>query len=431
MPSTATQADQHQQPRVEHPQPLRPGWLAQRYVADMMSAEEIAEQSGWSSQYIRDRLRDFGIPLRRPGTHAHLRLTLDRERLESFLQQGLSVKQISLRTGYTTSGVHNLIRRLGLTIPPTVENPAAARVDPVVAEIVRLYQDEHQSLATIGHRFNHDPDWVKARLRRAGVALRAAGRHRQVDPGRVRELLDSGLRVREIAAQLRCSDTTVLAVLREHGWSAPPRRPRGPNRIRPPRPEPPLLRRLYVTEGFSIAAIAERLAVAPGVIRAALDADGITVSRPGWSGSTPPAPINEKQLRELYVDQQMSTRQVADKLNCTPARVLAALKRHGITIDTRRQAIPPLSADAPTMFALYVTQRLDDATIAQQYDVPTWRVTKRRRELGVHRPSAPMPRRSIPAAPAPVELQRLYVDDGRTLEQIARANHTSTTVVRT
>ncbi|MEP6563067.1 MAG: hypothetical protein ABJD68_18550, partial [Nakamurella sp.] len=79
-----------------------------------MSAEEIAEQCGWSSQYVRDRLRDFGIPLRRPGNRSHRRLTLDRALLEELLQQGLSVKQISLRTGYSTSGVHNIIRRLGL-----------------------------------------------------------------------------------------------------------------------------------------------------------------------------------------------------------------------------------------------------------------------------------------------------------------------------
>ena len=208
-----------------------------------------------------------------------------------------------------------------------------------------------------------------------------------------------------------------------------PRRPRGPNRISPPRPDPANLRRLNVTEGFSIAVIAKRLAVSSGVIRAALDADGITVSRPGWTASTPP-PISEKQPRDLYVDQQMSTRQVADVLKCTPARVLAALKRHGFTIDSRWPVIPPLPADAPTMFDLYVTQRLDDATIAQQYDVPTWRVTKNRRELGCAPATRAHAAAIDPAAPAPVELQRLYVDDGRTLEQIAREKHTSTTVVR-
>ena len=140
MPST-TKAGQHQ-PLVANRQPLQPGWLAERYVADMMSADEIAEKCGWSSQYVRERLRDFGIPLRRPGTHSHLRLTLDQRRLESFLQQGLSVTQISLRTGCSTSGVHNLIRRLGLTIPHTVEEPVDVRADPVVAEATTRTQPD-------------------------------------------------------------------------------------------------------------------------------------------------------------------------------------------------------------------------------------------------------------------------------------------------
>ena len=338
MPST-TKAGQHQ-PLVANRQPLQPGWLAERYVADMMSADEIAEKCGWSSQYVRDRLRDFGIPLRRPGTHSHLRLTLDQRRLESFLQQGLSVTQISLRTGCSTSGVHNLIRRLGLTIPHTVEEPVDVRADPVVAEATTRTQPDQPA---------------------------ATGSCKPAPPER-----DRGI-------QHRSDRETAGRVLRRDS--------------------------------------------------SRLDADGITVSRPGWTASTPP-PISEKQPRDLYVDQQMSTRQVADVLKCTPARVLAALKRHGFTIDSRWPVIPPLPADAPTMFDLYVTQRLDDATIAQQYDVPTWRVTKNRRELGCAPATRAHAAAIDPAAPAPVELQRLYVDDGRTLEQIAREKHTSTTVVR-
>ena len=53
MPSPATESDHHQRPRVESRQPLQPRWLAQRYVVDKLSTEEIAEQCGWSSQYVR------------------------------------------------------------------------------------------------------------------------------------------------------------------------------------------------------------------------------------------------------------------------------------------------------------------------------------------------------------------------------------------
>jgi AraC-like DNA-binding protein len=411
-------------------QPLDAEWLTERYVDDRLSTDQIAQLCGWSSQYVRDRLRDFGIPLRGTGNRAHLHLKLDRETVESLLQQGLSAKQISQRSGYSTSGVHLVLRRLGLTVPPPAVSADHARTDPVIADIVRLYRDERQSLATIAQRFHHDPDWVKVRLRRAGIPLRPPGRQQQVDHQRVRELLDTGLRVQQIAERLHCSETTVLGVLRQQGWSGPPPRPRGPNRNRPAPPDPVVLRRLYVTEGLSIAATADRLAVTPAAVRAALGDAGIPVTRPGWATGRPPPPIGEEQLRELYIDRQLSTRQVADLLHCTPTRVLNALRRFAIAIDPHRQdAIPPLHIDRSTMVDLYVTRRLGDAAIARQYGVPTWRVTHLRRNLDVHRPPVPRPRRPKPAPP-PAELRRLYVGEHRTLEQIARQHHTSSPVVR-
>jgi hypothetical protein len=48
-------------------------WFTHRYLTDRLTAEEIGELCGWSSQYIRDRLRDHGIRLRPPGTHHRIR----------------------------------------------------------------------------------------------------------------------------------------------------------------------------------------------------------------------------------------------------------------------------------------------------------------------------------------------------------------------
>jgi hypothetical protein len=39
-----------------------------RYLTERLTAGEIAQLCGWASQYVRDRRRGFGIPLRRPGT---------------------------------------------------------------------------------------------------------------------------------------------------------------------------------------------------------------------------------------------------------------------------------------------------------------------------------------------------------------------------
>jgi len=417
-------------PTADHRQPPTAQWLTDRYLTDRLTAEEIGELCGWSSQYIRDRLRDHGIPLRPPGTHRRIRRTLDRNTLASWPHDGATVQQISNRSGYTTSGIYKLLRQYELTVPDPPPRPPAAQ-NPVIAELVRLYEHEHLSLAVIAQRYNHDPDWVKARLHRAGTTLRAPGRQAVVDPQQVRVLLDEGLRVPEIADTIGCSTTTVQAILRTHGWTAPPRRPRGPNRVQPPQPDSAQLRRLYLEQKLSVNTIADQLGLPPHRIRTALQAAGVPVHKPGWTGGQPPPPITRDQLQQLYVEQRLSTRQVADELGCGPTRVLAALRRHHIPIRTERPTVPSLDVDEPTLRDLYVAQHLDDQTIGAELGVPAWRVTMRRRELGIRRPAGRPPHKTPPDPPAPDVLARLYIDEGHTLEDIAHRHHTSSPVVRT
>ena len=76
-------------------------------------------------------------------------------------------------------------------------------------------------------------------------------------------------------------------------------------------------------------------------------------------------------------------------------------------------------------------RRLDDAAIGAMYAVPAYRVTLRRRELGIHRPPAPPPHQKPPAMPPATDLQRWYVTEGQTLERIARRHHTTRETVTT
>ena len=198
-------------------------------------------------------------------------------------------------------------------------------------------------------------------------------------------------------------------------------------------PPPPVetLRRLYVTEGLTVTEVAERLDLPQRRVTAALQAAGIPRRRPGWTDGAPPSPITAQQLGDLYVEHGNTVREVAAVLGTTTTRVNAALRRHGIA---RRPEPapppPPLALDAATLTDLYVTRRLDDTTIGTQYSVPSWRVTRRRRELGVHRPASPPPHPDPPVMPPAKDLHRWYVTEGRTLEQIAHHHHTARDTVR-
>lgn len=292
--------------------------------------------------------------------------------------------------------------------------------------LIELYLQQRLSLARIGARYGHSADWVRARLVAAGVPLRAAGRQARINDNQVRALLDQGLRVSEIADRLGVTESPVLDRMRARGWTGPPRRPRGPSRNTPPPAPVETLRQLYLVEGLSVAEVAHRLGVTKHRVIAELQAAGVPGRRPGWTNGQPPAPITRAQLTELYLDGGMTVGEVAAALHTTTTRVNAALRRHGI--DRRPEPAtppPPLDLDRTTLTELYVTRRLDDAAIGALHGVPPYRVTQRRRELGVRRASVAPPHPEPPGTPAPAQLHRWYLTEGQTLEQIARRQHTT------
>jgi len=140
------------------------------------SAQEIAAETGWSSQYVRDRLRANHIPLRPAGAATNLP-PVDPAALADWSSHDLSLTQIAARTGYSPSGVRNLLRRTGL--PTRTPAPATFSPDPAeLAEIVRLYRDEGRSLKAVGAAFGRGPDWAKARVQAAGLTIRPGGTSR-------------------------------------------------------------------------------------------------------------------------------------------------------------------------------------------------------------------------------------------------------------
>ena len=412
------------------PVPTR-AWLHHRYVGQGNSAEQIARECGWSAQYVRDRLRGYGIALRPPGGASRGGQGLDRDTLSRWLEQAMTVTQIADRSGYSRSGVYKLITQHRLTVQASVTATGAGAESPhVLSECARLYRDG-QSLHEIGARFGRGQQWARARVTAAGVPVRHGGRQRR--SGRadeLREALAHGHNTTEIAAQLGRSPTTIRQWLRQAGIPPPPpRRPRGP---RLPPLDPGVLHALYVQQRHAVTAIAAELRVSPDRVRAGLDAAGIAQrSSRGEESRKRLATLTGAQLREMYLARGRSAAHIAGELGCSRGQVDAALRLHDIP--RRRPGAspaPPLLLDRDTLRVLYVTQRLEDAEIGARYWVPAHRVRLRRRALGVARPPAAPPHPPLPSPPPADQLARLYLTERRTLAQIGRRYHTSSRGVR-
>ena len=162
---------------------------------------------------------------------------------------------------------------------------------------------------------------------------------------------------------------------------------------------------LYWQDGLSLGKIAARLGCSAGRVGSAMRAAGIP-RRDAHDRSVRPGPwwVTRDELTVLYVDRALTAREVAAELGCDPAWVSAALRRYRIArlVDPVR-----LYVERATLTRLYVTERLDDPQIAARYGVPPWRVTRRRRELDVHRPRTRHPDTPTPDLPAAVADEHL------------------------
>ncbi|HEY1119739.1 MAG TPA: hypothetical protein VGE43_18640, partial [Acidimicrobiales bacterium] len=155
--------------------------------------------------------------------------------------------------------------------------------------------------------------------------------------------------------------------------------------------------RLYVEEHLTTGQIADIAGMSSGAVWARLRDAGVTFRQRG----NPPK-LDPEDLRRWYVDEGQSTVEIARRTGMSTSGVTAAMERAGIA---RR---PLEAADLP----------IDDDDIARSYGVAPWTVRRRLRAAGIRRPNGAPPGGDVPM-PAADELRRRYNTEGQTLAQIA------------
>lgn len=93
--------------------------------------------------------------------------------------------------------------------------------------------------------------------------------------------------------------------------------------------------KLYVEEKLSTRAVAERLGISRNKVMSILKESGLTRSKS--EANTKEVPVTKNQLVELYVNQGLSTREVAVKINRSQSYVRVMLDRY--SIPTRESGI--------------------------------------------------------------------------------------------
>ena len=178
------------------------------------------------------------------------------------------------------------------------------------------------------------------------------------------------------------------------------------------------MRRLYVDEQLTTQEIAKRAGTSSGTVWKRLVDAGVQM-RP--RGVTPR--LSDDELRQMYIDQGLSTLQIAERTGMSSSGVTSALQRAGIP----RRGAAVLTVDDETLQRLYVHERIDADQLAARFDVPPWTVRRRLRAAGIQRPAGSPPGGFVPAE---TELRRWYVDGQASLAELAAHYRVPATTVR-
>lgn len=188
------------------------------------------------------------------------------------------------------------------------------------ARLRTLYVEERLSTSEIGERLDCSRKTVEKWIREYDLKTEAKPWRDEETLARLRNELH--LSQREIAERFDCSQTIISYWLREFDLDS--------GKITKPKPwrDEAVLRRLYSNQQLTMDEVARTLrcsrqAVAEWIHRYGID----TRSR---NPETPSELTEPERLREMYVENGMSTYRISDQLGCAPSTVFDWLQEHGI-----------------------------------------------------------------------------------------------------
>lgn len=172
-----------------------------------------------------------------------------------------------------------------------------------------------------------------------------------------------GLSVRDIAGRLGLSRSRVSGILRQAGVEVTARgrgRPRLARRAPLPASLPDILRELYIEQRLTVRAIGGLLGVSESTVRARLVELGVPRRTKGGFDRLDRLDPDPNLVRELYVEQGMTSDAVAAALGRSRFSVLRAAHGHGLPVRP-----PPSLAHQGAGSTFLVEALYSDALIAK------------------------------------------------------------------
>jgi len=215
-----------------------------------------------------------------------------------------------------------------------------------------------------------------------------------------------------IAKMFGCTSMTVWTRCKKYGIKT---RPKGKRIVKIKKS---VLQRLYVREGKSIDEIARMFSVHPYTVRMKCNQYGIEIKDHRIIEG-----LTKSLLQKMYVEEGKSTREIAKTIGCSREPVRLKCKQFGIPL--RPFTKKSIEIDKPTLYRLYIEEKKTVTEVASIFNCSIPTILRKARKYDIKL----RPRGGKKLDIDESTLRRLYVEEGKSMPEVAKIFDCSVSVI--
>ncbi|UCH86093.1 MAG: helix-turn-helix domain-containing protein [Dehalococcoidia bacterium] len=317
------------------------------YSQEGQTCGEIAARFGLDEKTVIRVLEKAGVPLTQPSRAERRK----QEIIRAYGEQGLTLEEVGRRFGLSPSTVRRILQKAGVGRRPRSSGPPK-HLQERNDEIARLYAEGDLTLREIGERFNLSHERVRQIGKRAGARPRASSeclksRNEEI----VRLYVEEKLPLRHVGARVGLSHERVRQILRRRGVKLERKRGRpSGSRDRALAQRNEDIIHAYDQEKKSLAQVGALFGLKKDRVSDILREAGVSRRKPSPSRlritgrdietvrrhdpiKPPIDDVSERTLQivHLYLEENLSLKEVATCVGLNPSAVQQTLKNAGVS----------------------------------------------------------------------------------------------------
>jgi len=149
---------------------INPKIIKDLYLQNGLSVKEISAKLNISTSLVRKKLRECGIRVKRSGGH-HRAIEVDHDKLKKlYCEDRLTLKACARHFKVSDTVIRRHLGELGIKIRPSTHNFLSDIDDD---KIIDLYWNQKMSISQVADKLGHSPWLVRCRLAKSGRGTRS------------------------------------------------------------------------------------------------------------------------------------------------------------------------------------------------------------------------------------------------------------------